>query len=284
MRVNSKNWIATCGVKTGHYHLYKGANCQDAAAIVAGPDMVAGIGCDGCGEGNHSELGAIATTNFALREILRLRRQGYGSRTIVEHLFPAIVRFIDMNIFLTCPVETPVEVADFIKHHWLCTLMGFILFDEPDDETEQRGMIFWCGDGVISSVGGAPRTAVQESHTIIDQDNAPTYIAYNCVRSPSEVGVEPHHIPKSFSCCVIDNFTARVMIASDGFDHHNPDKLLKSRENDPDLPGELFGQQWSKKGQTGLQRWMNSRSDRGFFHDDCFIITAELPEKVCEPQ
>ncbi len=272
MRVNSKSWSATCGVKAGHYHLYKGANCQDAAAIVAGPDMVVGVGCDGCGEGNHSELGALATANFALREIVRLRRSGYDSISIVRQLFPAIVRFIDMNIFLTCPVETPVEVADFIKHHWLSTIVGFILMDDP----EQEGRIFWCGDGVYSIKIGDDDLFVP-----IDQQNAPTYIAYNCVRNPSEVGVQPCYIPKEFSSVSVYGSTSKVMVASDGFDHHNADKLLASKEKEPKLSGCLHGQQWDKKGRFGLKKWMNSRSDRGFFEDDCFVITAE---KTCEPQ
>ncbi len=274
MRVISKNWTATCGVKAGHYHLYKGANCQDAAAIVAGPDMVVGVGCDGCGEGNHSELGAIATANFALREILRLRRSGYELQKIVEQLFPAIVRFIDMNIYLTCPVETPAEVADFIKHHWLATIVGFIMLDEP--EGDKSGMFFWCGDGVVSTWSDG--VDVPE---IIDQDNVPTYIAYNCVRSPSEVGVMPHHIPKEFSSAPIAEWLTKIAVASDGFVHHNPDKLQAAREKESDLSDDLHGQQWGKKGKFGLKKWMNSRSDRGFFEDDCFIITAE---KTCEPQ
>lgn len=274
MRVNSRNWTVTCGVKAGHHHLHKGANCQDAAAIVAGPDMVVGVGCDGCGEGNHSELGAIATANFALREILRLRQSGYELDKIVEQLFPAIVRFIDINIFLTCPVEMPSEVADFIKHHWLSTIVGFIMLDEP--EGDRHGMFFWCGDGTLSTLNNQGLDSVD----ILDQDNAPTYIAYNCVRRPGEVGVMPHHIPKSFSSAPIDEWVAAVAVASDGFVHHNPDKLQASREKEP-ITEDLHGQQWGKKGKFGLKKWMNSRSDRGFFEDDCFVITAE---RICEPQ
>ena len=270
MRANSKKWTVTCGVKAGHYHLYKGANCQDAAAIVAGPDMVVGVGCDGCGEGLHSELGAIATANFALREILRLRRSGYQLHQVIEQLFPAIVRFIDMNIFLTCPVETPVEVADFIKHHWLSTIVGFILLDEPEGERADAGQFFWCGDGVLST-----ECDDHEIPIILDQDNVPTYIAYNCVRNPAEVGVMPHHIPKSFSHSPISEYVTKVAVASDGFIHHNPDKLQIARESEPDLSDELHGQQWGKKGKFGLKKWMNSRSDRGYFEDDCFVITAE---------
>lgn len=292
MRVKSKNWSATCGVKAGHYHLYKGVNCQDAAAIVAGPDMVVGVGCDGCGEGNHSELGAIATANFALREVLRLRRSGYGLTQIVEQLFSAIVRFIDMNIFLTCPVETPAEVADFIKHHWLATIMGFIVLDDSgvDLNDGNRGIVFWCGDGVFATrhksqsyhLRDVPGVPPDRDNVIpIDQNNAPTYIAYNCVRSPSKVGVQPDNIPRSFSCWEFGGGITKVMVASDGFDHHNPDKLQAAREKESELPDSLHGQQWDKKGQFGLKKWMNSRSDRGYFEDDCFVITAE---KTCEPQ
>lgn len=287
MRRNSRNWSISCGVKAGHYHLYKGANCQDAAAITA-TDLVVGVGCDGCGEGEHSELGAIATVNFALREILRLRSSGYDLKTVVEQLFPAIVRFIDMNIFFTCPVEFPEGVADFIKHHWLSTVMGVIMLDdmewvhhchgEPVNVHLQhdgvRGIVFWCGDGIYSTKTSGDTLAVDVP---IDQQNVPTYIAYNCVRNPARVGVEPHNIPKSFNTRLIrfDEDITSVMVASDGFEHHNPNKLQATREKEPDLPSGLCGQQWNKKGQFGLKKWMNSRSDRGYFDDDCFIITVE---------
>lgn len=259
MRKNSNDWSLACGVKAGHHHLYKGSNCQDAAAMITAPDIAIGIGCDGCGEGEHSEMGALATVNFALHEASQLHTAGYRPSEIVQQLFPAIVRFIDMNVLLTCSARGIVEIANFIKHHWLSTIMGVIL-------TCDESIIFWCGDGTFA--------IDDEAVVSIDQQNQPTYIAYNCLFVPDKVGVSKKDIPVDFSSMVITP-KSRVMIASDGFGNHNKQKLFLSREREPELPDCLHGQQWNKKGQFGLNKWMNSRSDRGYFEDDCLIITAE---------
>lgn len=269
MRRNSDDWSVTCGVKAGHHHLYKGANCQDAAVIAAVSatdgfgQIVVGIGCDGCGEGSHSEMGAIAIANFALGQCLQHHRRRRSPTEILKHLFPAIVRFIDSNIYPTkfSYSDQCMEVADFIKHYWLATIMGFILTDE-------ESILFWCGDGCF--------VIADEAIQYIDQDNAPHYLAYNCLFSPEVVGVTADDIPSNFDSMVIAP-KSKVMIASDGFTTFDPDKLAVARERE-DLPDNLHGQQWGKKGQYGLKKWMNSRSDRGYFEDDCFIITAERIE------
>ena len=101
----------------------------------------------------------------------------------------------------------------------------------------------------------------------------PRYIGYNCLYMPELVGVTADNIPKEFHWEHIAP-ESRVMIASDGFGTNNPDKLAVARKRE-ELPDSLEGLQWGKKGQFGLKKWMNSRSDRGYFEDDCFIITAE---------
>lgn len=269
MRSNSNSWSVTCGVKTGHYHLYKGANCQDAAVIAALPEyagrkeIAIGIGCDGCGEGQHSEMGALALANFALTECLKYHLCFRSPREMLQHLFPAIIRFIDTNVSWNGPhfsdaTMDAAHIAEFIKHYWLATMMGFIL-------TEEEGVLFWCGDGTY---------AIDDDRTTyIDQENAPHYIAYNCLYMPERVGVTKADIPGQFSWMDITP-QKRVMIASDGFAAHNEDKLVAARHKE-ELSDSLEGQQWGKRGQFGLKKWMNARSDRGYFDDDCFIITAE---------
>ena len=283
MRRNSNSWSVTCAAKPGHYHLYKGANCQDAAAVAAMParsavlqltedsasarkglgQIVVGIGCDGCGEGRYSEMGALALTNFALGECLQHHLRSRSPSETLQHLFPAIVRFIDTNVTWSCPhygdpAMDAARVADFIKNYWLATMMGFIITDE-------ESVLFWCGDGTYA--------IDDEAYQYIDQDNTPRYIAYNCLYMPETVGVTAENIPRQFDSMVITP-ESRVMVASDGFGTKNPDKLAVARERE-ELPDSLEGLQWGKKGQFGLKKWMNSRSDRGHFEDDCFIITAE---------
>jgi hypothetical protein len=260
MRVDTDRWTVSAAVKVGHHHLYKGANCQDAADFFASDEIICGIGCDGCGSGDYSEVGARMLCNFALSEVSRLHRMGFTSDEIVTTLFGSLTRFVDMQVHLACPIETPQQIAYYVKHHWLATMMGFII------PREGSGIIFHCGDGIY---------ACDDYHHELDQQNVPHYLAYHCLRDPGSVGVGPDVIPMAFETLSFDANTKRVMVASDGFSHHNEHKLSLSMQKHSELTPVLFNQQWGKTGQFGLKKWMNSRSDRGYFEDDCSIITAE---------
>lgn len=263
MRVANADWNVSAAVKSGHYHTYKGANCQDAADFFVADDIVCGIGCDGCGEGSHSEVGARIICTFGLSEVSRLHQMGFTAEQILHDLFRSIVRFIEMQVFhIAGPAcYSNDQIAYYIKHHWLATVMGFIIQENKD------GIIFSCGDGIYG---------LDDDLIIIDQDNTPKYIAYQALKDPESVGVSIENIPVQFIKHKFDAETVRqLFISSDGFEQHSDQKIALSRQRDPDLPLSLQGQQWGKKGQFGLKKWMNSRYDRGYFEDDCFIITAE---------
>ena len=271
MRVDTNDWSVTSAVKMGYHHLYKGANCQDEADFFASDEIICGIGCDGCGSGDHSEVGARMLCNFALSEVARLHQMGYSEQRIVDTLFASLMRFIEMQIYLACPsADTPEQIAHYIKHHWLATVMGFIIREQPrheDGPQVHHGVIFHCGDGVY---------AIDDEVVSIDQGNVPTYVAYHALREPHKVGVTEDVLPYCFTTAEFDATDIhRIMIASDGFEHHHEHKLALSRQKHSGLATSLHGQQWGKKGQVGLKKWMNSRFDLGFFDDDCFIITAE---------
>lgn len=265
MRLDTAEWTVATAVKAGHYHLYKGANCQDAAEFFVADDIICGIGCDGCGEGDYSEVGARMLCVHALSEAARLHQMGFPAERIVDNLFFGLVRYIEQQIFYLSSImgasPSPDQIAHYVKHHWLATIMGFIIQEDKD------GVIFSCGDGIYG---------LDDQEIIIDQGNKPTYIAYQALKEPEIVGVQPENIPVQFVKHRFDAATvSRLFIASDGFEHHNEQKLALSRDRQPDLPTSLHGEQWGKKGKFGLKKWMNSRSDRGYFDDDCFIITAE---------
>lgn len=266
MRIDTDNWSVSSAVKIGHHHLYKGANCQDTADFFVSDDIICGVGCDGCGEGLYSEIGARMLCNFALSEIARLHQMKFSPEEKLTILFGSLIRFIDMQVYLSCPLGTPQQIAYYIKHHWLTTIMGFII-----NEKEGSGVIFHCGDGVYSC----------KDNITIDQSNAPRYIAYNCLRDPQLVGVESEMIPTNFETKFFGASINRIMVASDGFDNHNEQKLILAMQKDSELTWDLHEQQWGKRGNFGLKKWMNSRSDRGYFDDDCFIITAE---RKCQKQ
>jgi hypothetical protein len=264
MRINTPEWTISSAVKIGHYHLSRGANCQDASNVIISDGLICGIGCDGCGEGNNSEVGAQLLCHYALGEINHFHSLGYVADQIVNQLFGSIIRFIQVQILqiprllsLTLP-EYHDAVACYIKHYWLATIVGFVI-------QEDIGIIFSCGDGIY---------VIDSEIVHIDQNNTPQYIAYCAL--PHQKIITLDAIPDKFTIHKFEpKAVSRIMVASDGFDHHNELKLQHSQIKEPELTFSLHGQQWGKKGHWGLKKWMNSRSYRGYFGDDCFIITAE---------
>ena len=264
MKRETKSWAVTGAVKIGHHHHQKGDNCQDAVALAsvtdpAGTNWLFGIVCDGCGgvENGRNEVGATLLADFCMRELVSYTLEERGVYYSIEYLFRSIQRYIEVNLW---PTRTAREIAGHIEKYWLSTILGFAMHDE-------FGMIFYAGDGIH---------VIGDSITRIEQNNQPHYLAYRCIPIPSQFGVSADLIPGYF---MIDEFNPkeinRLMIATDGFENHNELKLANARKTDPELPPQLHGQQWGKKGQTGLKRWMNSRSDRGYFDDDCAIVVVE---------
>ncbi len=259
MRVDSEHWTVAEAVIIGHAHKYSGRNCQDAAGMVVHPHLAIGVGCDGCGEGMHSEMGALNLSNFVLHEATQLHLSGFTIAGIVDRLFPSVIRFIDINVSLSCPDKSTKSVANYIKEYWLATIRGFLV------DNDGNGLFFWSGDGVRADDNGLIET---------EEDNKPRYIAYNCVYNPTLVGVTDDVTPKEFGQEKIVGAT-KVMVASDGFNNHNMITLGDPQMKHPELTDNLDGQQWGKKGNFGLKKWMNTRSNFGYFDDDCFIVTAE---------
>ncbi|MFA5419347.1 MAG: protein phosphatase 2C domain-containing protein [Bacteroidales bacterium] len=258
MRLEADQWAMNIAVKMGHYHMDKAANCQDAAGGFVSGSRLYGVGCDGCGEGDRSEVGAVMLSEFALSEIARLNQSpiSYNFNEICSILFNSLTRFIYLQIHMSCQSSNPHDIAQYVKNHWLATMIGFIY-----DTVAQNGIIFYCGDGVYT---------LDDTLHVIDQNNTPVYLAYHCLQNPETCGVGPEMMPGGFNIIPIESGVSKFMIASDGFIQHNK---LKIEQNG--LPDNLHGQQWDKKGQFGLKKWLNSRWDKGYLFDDCFVITAE---------
>lgn len=274
MRLQTTRWTVSGAVKTGHYHLYKGTNCQDAmgfyavdlsslrnAQLTTTPDFLCGVVSDGCGEGEHSEVGSQMLVAFVLSEIRRIRsRQVTSLQDIAKQLFHSVVRYIDLNLHLSCPTETPAEIAAYVRDYWLATLLGFLICGD-------EGLIFYAGDGEF---------ALGDVVTVIDQQNTPHYLAYACLRAPQEVGVSADFIPREFMTVPFDASKVKsVRISSDGFSTKNEARYALAVDRERSLPIFLAGHERGHRGDFGLKKWMNSRSDRGYFEDDCAIVVAE---------
>jgi hypothetical protein len=265
MRLTTAHWTISGAVKTGHHHLYSGSNCQDSLEFYAEQDpleFLSGVASDGCSEGAHSEVGAQSLPNFLLAQIQRLRDCGVPLDMMPQRLFHQAINFIDMHVLMGCPSGEVKAIAEYIRNYWLATIIGFVL-----DATQDQGFIFYCADGEY---------AIDDAVFKIDQDNKPHYLAYTCVRNPSSVGVSADFIPRAF---IVVPFTPskirRLRISSDGFSTINEVKFAVAQEREPELPWSLSGLEFGHKGEFGLKKWMNSRSDRGYFDDDCALIVVE---------
>ena len=271
MIIETDQWKITAAVKVGRDHVDRGVNGQDAAVIRLDPatGTIYGIVCDGCGSGVHSEVGANLLANYAVANLC-----SYGNLDAWQQeslLFPALIRFVNNNIDTLRPSD-PTVIAEIVNDFWCATLVGFII--KPKEI-----VIFHAGDGVyeITHNESEPDQIVE-----IDEDNAPRYLSYNCIPFPEKFLTDPSRIPKEFESHWLNSqSTQRFMISTDGFCHHDMSKIEYGQShkiglpNGDSLPKQLFGLQWDKKGNFGLKKWMNAMWDRGYFADDCAIITAE---------
>lgn len=264
------NWKINKGVHIGHAHAKSGQNCQDAVEVYACDDYIVGIVCDGCGGVNEdlqefglqgrSEVGANMIASQALRRIqLLLNINCPLTKSMLSMVFYHLVGLVNDSI--NSSLSKDIQILD-LQRFWLSTINGFVM-------TKEVGYFFRCGDGIYQ----------QDDNLIdVDQNNAPHYLAYAALYKPENYGISSEFIPKGFDLVEFNpNEVDRIMVASDGFNNHNYTKLAYWRKDHPneELPDDLNGLQWGKKGQFGMKKWMNKMSMRGYFDDDCAIITAE---------
>lgn len=271
MRYTSSQWTTTGAVHIGHHHDSSGQNCQDAAALriwetAKGKTIVAGVICDGCGGvhddlkkiglSGHSEVGANLISDMIVRHLAFDADKPIS--WLLESLFSSVKRFIDTALWTRNGVE---DMVVALQQFYLTTINGFIMNDE-------EGYFFSAGDGCYQ---------INDKFIDIDQNNNPKYIAYACCPMPEAFGIQNEMIPTEFTLQSFDPRQAsKIMVASDGFTNHNPIKMdTWQAANAEILPEQLHGEQWGKKGLYGLKKWMNTRYVRGYFDDDCAIITAE---------
>lgn len=268
MRVETLNWTVCGASHIGHYHVFSHRNNQDAYIYWADPllagekhDRVVAFVSDGCGEGEHSEVGAKLLVQFLLQETKELFRLGWGPQRIAEMLFRSVIHFINSAVDKYNFNEH--ERALHIKDFWSATILGVVI------DSIKGGVFFHAGDGLFAT---EPDSKILR----IDQNNFPNYISYNCLEHPEKFGVTPDVMPTKFEVIPIDlQSTQKIMISTDGFETRNETAKVRLIGQKIETPNNLHGDQWDKKGNTGLSRWMNVRFAQGFFEDDCTIITIE---------
>lgn len=277
MRLETHNWTVSGASKIGHAHKFSGTNRQDAYSLCVNPKLIAAYISDGCSVAGvntdqvHTEVGANLLvrragifTQFLLNKGLGAN-YGWSIPLIVDELFHELKSLIELNTSLMSSGDE--ERAFFLRDYFSATFLG-VMIELEDNGDMKDGWVFRTGDGIIECHPGIPYL---ESNVFkIDQGNCPDYLAHACLHNPEKFGVTRDKIPRGFTRHQLPKDCTKLMIATDGFDHHNTLKLGLNKANPS-----LFGEQWDKKGQFGLSKWMNARQLQGYFDDDVTVVTVE---------
>ena len=254
----SLQFQARKAIHIGRQHLINFTNCQDACFLYQGEfdeqPLIIGIICDGCSEGEASEVGARLASEFLIREALHLFQKSVPVEVIPGVLYSTLVEFLRNQVHAGHAFFNSQDQVNFIKNNLLFTVVGIIA-------TPSKCVVFITGDGTI---------VINDEVIIVDANNTPSYPAYHLV-DRSKLNTNASELPTSFDIYDIDMETiGRVAIGSDAW-HHEQDLLEE--------------QIWGFKNSAGLQRKINvwSKSEKRF-SDDVSIITVELIRPTVESE
>lgn len=235
------------GIVPGRSHILDARNCQDALSSITfeinSKSYVAGVVADGCGGGKHSEVGAQLAVQFIPREIRRLVKNGLPLEPIPNLIFEHLIHFLK-TIVAAYNFADLVELAHFVNHHFLFTVLGFIVGPE-------QTLVFAAGDGIV---------IINDDIHLRDQHNAPAYIGYHLV-DRRYLGEDATPLAYTFDLYTVPTETLkRLAIGSDAWMEEQA----------------LLDQVWGLKPPAGLQLQMNRWSDARHLKDDASMIVVEL--------
>ncbi len=223
------------GQIVGRDHTARQANCQDGIALAATHDYIVAIVCDGCSEGDHSEVGAKLGANYLAEEAARLLETGFCAKDLPSLLHERTVTYLGK----VAEVSSPRDKVTFVHHHLLFTIVGCVI-------TPTTSFVFTAGDGMI---------AVDDHVRCIDQHNQPAYIAYHLIQNALP---EDYELTHGFETQFLPDDWQRIAIASDGFE--------------PELLPQAWNQAHPRGLQRKLIYWSNQEKR---FRDDATIVTIE---------
>lgn len=285
MQIKTPHWTVSAATHIGQSHRELGKNCQDAFCVgtesIDGRLWVCGVVSDGCGGvdddlqklglSGRSEVGAALLSEITVGEIFRAvwESSDYSPEekfvSVFDVAFSGIIEYIRSSANRVRHLGRDHEIKH-IMQFWLSTLVGFLI-------NENTAYVFYCGDGIFQ---------INNALTILDDKNSPHYIAYAACRRPDRYGLTPAMIPTSFQVVETEQPLNRLLLASDGYVNHDVQRITTRSPNfpnDPPLTNPVHAafdkQVWGRVGNFGLKKWMNTRFDRGYFEDDCTIITVE---------
>lgn len=189
----TKQFFVTGGTVTGYAHRQAGRNNQDGFFMAEDAENFSAVVCDGCSSARDSEVGAKLIARFAAGEILRLMKRGcaVSGSEILKELQNSIVDYLKN---LTGYFPDPLSADDM----FLATIVGVVM-------NEFSTTVFSLGDGVISLNGNVE---------IIDENNAPNYLAY--LTHPGNYKIDEEKIAFVVRQEIATDEAQTIIIATDG--------------------------------------------------------------------
>lgn len=183
------------GQVMGRDHLLRGANCQDGKALVEARGYFAAVLCDGCSEGERSEVGARAAAEFAAAHVGRLLANGTAVQDVPRLLYPALINFLREFVLAV----KPANAAHFVLDALLFTVLGVAVRGD-------EAILFAAGDGTLVMDGQIFQR---------DENNTPRYIGYHLLDASTRGNLI---MPETFAVYEPEPTWERLAIATDGFE------------------------------------------------------------------
>jgi hypothetical protein len=187
------------GVLQGADHRYIRTNCQDAVRIFRKTfddnTVVVGVCADGCGTGEHTEVGAQLGVNIATDVISTeyLASATLGTEVDWSTIKDDIVTRIGNVAQSVWSVNQ--DYNALIIEYFFFTIIGFVM-------TEEETIFFRAGDGVLIVNG-------EDIPIPTPEGNRPEYLGYNLVSSSIRPNIE---IMLRLPTAEVDHF----LLGSDG--------------------------------------------------------------------
>ena len=167
-----------------------GINNQDNHVIVNSENIKIGIVCDGCSSGENCEFGSFLGSKI-IATLLMFELNGIESLTVEK--MNEILQKIQKKLLYHLEMMT-----EFVGYKPLFfTILGVVILKE-------KTFIFGCGDGVY----GLREVGKDLAITVLDQNNKPTYVAYNIL-------FETNHVISVKECVNTEDLEC-MFIGSDG--------------------------------------------------------------------
>lgn len=186
-------------------------NNQDAYKIIDKEGFVVGVVCDGCGSCMNSEIGSKLTAEFVANYCaLNFIDKKFDGQALAK----AVISFYEKCSTLVLTKDNNI----FISDTFFTTIIGFIF-------SNKQNIVFSSGDGVIVH---------NNSIEIIDQKNAPNYLAHNLLSQKSY----------SFTETIIeDSDFSRLLISTDGiedlWESEDPQIIVEKLFSDENFKNEV---------------------------------------------